>query len=255
MTEISLIRFVAKLAPLLAPLPSAFFIGRSVYYHLLYRWHPELGISNYILLSIAIIAGLAIELLAISSVYLAASLHRWNNHGQVKKEKGGWERAPFGLALVIAGVYLLVSIYLLVVLEAVPDLARYSAIAFPLLAAVAATNWALFEGHRDRLARYGMVWSFKPARVATEPYARQKPKSVEPAKPVEPPKPVYKPNGLDKAIMHVYAGNGWVSYAAVAGKVGHSKSTVAVRVNKLKDADYLVPGSDGGLEVKWNGHS
>ena len=239
MGEVSLIRLVARLAPLLAPIPSAFFIGRSIYYYLLFQWHLDTG--DGVNLAVAIIAGLAIELLAISSVFIAFSLYRWNGYGHVRKESNPWERAPFGVSLAVTMVYFLVAIYLLVVLEAVPGLARFSAIAFPVLAGVGAINWALFQQHQDRLDRYGLKWTFKAVREVTQPAQR--------------PEPVvkYVPDKTDKVIMTALIADPSMSYSQVARQTGFSKSTVGNRVLKLKQAK-LITDRGGSMRVKWGGN-
>ena len=248
MAEFRLIQLIAKLAPLLAPVPSAFFIGRSVYYHLLHNWHLDL--PSWVNLAVAIIAGLAIEMLAISSVYLATNLKRWNEYGHVKKEKNPWERAPFTLSLIVAGVYVVVAIYLLVVLESVPTLAPYSAVAFPLLAMVGAMNWALFQQHQDRLDRYGLKWSFK---AIPEPETAEKPEIVEKFRSERLSQALFEPDATDKAIMHTWASDPGLSYSQVGQTVGIAKSTVGTRTQTLEAAG-LVERTAEGIKVKWGGN-
>lgn len=242
MGEVSLIRVVARMASLLAPLPSAWFIGRSVYYHLLYQWHLE--VPELVSVAVAAVAGLAIEMLAISSVFLASSLYRWNHHGQVSKEHG-WERAPVGVAILVTSIYFLVAIYLLVVLEAIPDLARYSAIAFPVLAAVGAVNWALFQQHQDRLDRYGLKWSFRVRRNSDEIATESR---------KEPAIPEYKPQGLDLKIMEAYRHEPEASYADISGLLGVGRSTVGSRAKRLKEAGILVATPTGISVAGRNGN-
>lgn len=245
MAEFRLIQLVAKLAPLLAPIPSAFFIGRSVYYHLLYNWHLDLpGLVNLI---VAVIAGLAIEMLAISSVYLATSLKRWNEYGHVRKEKNAWEKAPFTLSLVVAGIYVAVAIYLLVVLESVPQLAPYSAVAFPVLAMVGAMNWALFQQHQDRLDRYGLKWSFKAVPVPETAEKAEVPADSGLERLSE---ATFEPDATDQAIMDAWASDPALSYTQVGQAVGIAKSTVGARTQTMEAAG-LVVRTAKGIEVKW----
>lgn len=243
-----MIRLIAQLAPMLAPIPSAWFIGRSVYYHLLYRWQPELGISIWLNLAVAIVAGLAIELLAIASVYLASSLYRWNNYGHVRKEKGAWEKAPFGISLAVTGVYFAVAIYLLVVLEAMPELAPYSAVAFPLLAGVGAVNWALYQQHQDRLDYYGKTWSFRAApRVETGETAETagSPRSERLSQ------SAFTPDAKDRAIMDTWRDSPALSYSEMSQRVGVSKSTVGSRAQSLEAAGLIVRTTDG-VQVRYS---
>jgi len=242
MKEIRAVQFIAKVAPLLAPVPSAWFIGRSVYWHLLYNWH--LPVPQGISLAIAAIAGVAIELLAISSVYLTLSLKRWNSLGHVQKEHG-WESAPFGLAVLVTGVYFAVAVYLLVVLEALPELAPYSTVAFPVLAMVGALNLGMFQQHQDRLDRYGLEWTFK-ARPASEP-REQAPKPA--------PKPAMALSEQDRMLLRLIDETPQASYSALGVSLGKSKSTVGARIKAMKDAGIIAHAEDGSLVVHGtNGH-
>ena len=241
MKEIRIVQFIAKIAPLLAPIPSAWFIGRSVYWHLLYNWH--LPVLPWISLAIAAVAGIAIELLAISSVYLTLSLGRWNSLGHVQKEHG-WERAPFGLAVLVTGAYFAVAVYLLVVLEARPELAPYSTVAFPMLAMVGALNLGMFQQHQDRLDRYGLAWTFK-ARQAREP---------KEAKPKPAPKPAVELSEQDRQLLRLIDATPEASYAALGASLGKSKSTVGARVKAMKDMGVVSHAPDGSLVIHGNGH-
>lgn len=242
MKEFKFAQFAVRVAPLLAPIPSAWFIGRSIYFYMLFSWH--LNVHVYVNVFIAAVAGLAIELLAISSVYLALSLNRWNNYGHVRK-KDGWERAPFWLAAVVSGIYLLVATYLLVVLEAAPDLAPYSAVAFPALALVGALNLGLFQQHQDRLDRYGLTWTF---RVAHTEETREKPAQNERI-------PAQKPSltADERKILELYREQPDLTYQGLADSLGRSKSWVGQRVLAMKDAGVLHVDSAGLMRSKNGG--
>lgn len=155
----SALRLIASTGPWLAPVLSAFFIGRSIYLHLLLQWQVEVvRISPAVNLAVAVIAGASVEVLAIVSVHNCLALHRWNDQGRVQKQKGGWEKAPLWLAITCAGAYVATAVLLLVVLEAVPELAQYAPILFPMLAIVGAINLVVLNQHQDRLERYGLGW-------------------------------------------------------------------------------------------------
>ncbi len=159
------LRTIASLGPWLAPVLSAFFIGRSIYLHLLLQWQVEVvQVLPAINLAVAIIAGASIEVLAIVSIHNCLALYRWNDQGRVQREKGGWEAAPLRLALACAGTYVVTAILLLVVLEALPWLAQYAPILFPLLAVVGAINLVLLNQHGDRLERYELNWDLSKKR-------------------------------------------------------------------------------------------
>jgi len=202
---------------------------------LLYGWH--LDVNPWLNLTVAIIAGLAIELLAISSVFLSSSLYRWNQYGHVRKEHG-WEKAPFSLALSVTVVYFAIAVYLLVVLEAIPDLARFSAIAFPILAGVGAVNWSLFQQHQDRLDRYGLQWSFKAQREQQS----QPDQKHEPARPAK-----YQPDKVDVAIMSALRKAPDAPYSLLSRMTGLPKSTVGARMLRLKKAKLVVQQGDNNL--------
>jgi hypothetical protein len=233
-SEFRLLQVVTRIAPLLAPIPSAFFIARAIYFYLLLSWH--LALPGWLNLTVAIVAGLAIELLAISSIYLATSLNRWNHLGRVRKANG-WERAPFALALWTALAYFAVAIYLLVVLEAMPTLAPFSAVAFPMLAGVGAVTWALWQQHQDRLDRYGLQWTFKhhPIEAETEPA-----KAPTPALPLP---PVYEPDEAETAII-VAMKQGAQSVSQVAAVTGMPRSTVGNKMLRLRQVG-LIGGNNG----------
>lgn len=153
--EDGVLRTVARLAPWLAPLPSAWFIGRSIYLHLLVNWPIPLPIA--VNLAVATVAGLVVELLAIVSVHNSLALFRWNDQGHVKREHG-WEHAPFGLSVTCAGVYILAAAVLLILLEAMPEAARYAPMMFPALTVVGAVNLGILDQHLSRLRRYRLTW-------------------------------------------------------------------------------------------------
>lgn len=162
----SALHHIATLGPWLAPAPSAFFIGRSIYLHLLAGWAGG-AVPVAVNLSVAIVAGLVVELLAIVSVHNALALARWNNSPRVNRDKGAWERAPMGIALFCVSLYVATAVLLLVILEAAPVLALYAPILFPLLAVVGALNLAILDQHTARIARYGLAWDFSKRPQAT----------------------------------------------------------------------------------------
>ena len=152
------LRIIAALTLWLAPLPAAFFVGRSVYWHLVYHWHLSLG---WIGIVAAVITGGMIELVGILSAHTALACWRWNHHGNVKKDKSPWERAPFALAVSCFLVYAIVAIVLAVVLEALPFLAVYAPALVTAMAATAYVSLGVYEQQRDRLARYNLAWNWK----------------------------------------------------------------------------------------------
>ena len=149
MNETSVVRLVAKTAPWLAPLPSAYFVARSSYAHLLANdW-------AYLAYPVAVVIGLVLELLGIASVHTILDLMRWNRYGHVAKSDG-WERAPVGWAWVAAIAYLVAVVLLLVVLEAAPKAAPFAPVLFPFVAVAGAILLGVIGQHDDRKRRYSL---------------------------------------------------------------------------------------------------
>lgn len=152
------LRIIAALTLWLAPLPAAFFVGRSVYWHLIHNWHLDLMALGIIA---AVLAGGMIELVGLLSSHTALACARWNHHGNVRKEQRAWERAPFWPAASCFVVYVVVAIVLAVVLEARPDWAIYAPALITAMAATAYVSLGIYEQQRDRLARYNLEWNWK----------------------------------------------------------------------------------------------
>ena len=124
---------LAVFGPWLAPIPSAYLVGRAAHDHLLWHW------------SIAIIAAVAVESIGVVSIVLSLRLYEWN---QTKNKTD--PNAPLTLALVAAVFYFIVTIGLTVVLDVYPYLAKFAPAIFPLLAAIGAANIAMKNGQRRR---------------------------------------------------------------------------------------------------------
>jgi hypothetical protein len=124
--ERTLVKWVAKTSPWLAPLPSGYFVARAAQTHL------------KLPLAMAVVIGLIIELLGIASVHSWLWLVDWN----INKRKSDPE-APAVVAMFLGGTYLVATIGLTVMLEVVPVLATYSPAIFPVLAVVGAINLTL----------------------------------------------------------------------------------------------------------------
>ena len=151
------IRIIATITLWTAPLPAAFFVGRSVYYHLIYTWHLPLGALGLVA---AIIAGMMIELVGILSAHTALATGRWNRRGDVRREHSHKERAPFGWAVGCFAIYALAAVALAVVLEWVPEFAVAAPALFTIMAAAAYLSVGIYEQHLDRLHRYGITWAW-----------------------------------------------------------------------------------------------
>lgn len=134
-SEEGVIDFVARLSPWIAPLPSAFFVHNATIKHL--------ATGNELAWIIAVV----IETLGLTTTHTALSMFTWNK-GHVDQDE---KRAPFGLAVVLACVYILSTLILIGVLEVLPGLQNYAPTMFPVLAAVGAVNLAMRSTHNRRI--------------------------------------------------------------------------------------------------------
>jgi hypothetical protein len=133
--EKNTVKLVAKTAPWLAPLPSAFFVARSAMAHLALP------------VPMAVIAAAIIELLGLSTVHAALWLSDYN----ASKRKID-PTAPTWIAVALGAVYVLATIGLVVALEVAPFLATFAPAIFPVLAIVGAVNLALIAQQERREA-------------------------------------------------------------------------------------------------------
>jgi hypothetical protein len=133
--EKNLVKLVAKLAPWLAPFPSAYFVARSGMTHLALP------------LPVAIVVAAIIETLGLSTVHPALWLADWN----ASKRKTD-PQAPVVVAMALGAVYLVATLGLVVFLEVWPGLATYAPALFPALAVVGGVNLALISQQEHREA-------------------------------------------------------------------------------------------------------
>jgi hypothetical protein len=129
------VKTVAKVAPWLAPLPSAYFVARAAMDHLTLP------------LVVAAIAAAIIETLGLSTVHTALWLSDYNAH----KRKSD-PHAPTILAVALGAVYVAATLGLVVFLEVWQGLATYAPALFPVLAVVGAVNLALIAQQERREA-------------------------------------------------------------------------------------------------------
>jgi hypothetical protein len=131
--EKNAVKFVAKLAPWLAPFPSAYFVARSAMVHL------------SLPLPVALVVAAIIETLGLSTVHTALWAYDWNTHKR-KTDPG----APVLLAVTLSAVYVVATLGLVVFLEVWPFLATYAPAIFPALAVVGAFNLAMVARQEQR---------------------------------------------------------------------------------------------------------
>lgn len=143
MNEQNLVKIVAKIAPWLAPLPSAYFVARASVRHLA------------VMRPVDVIIALIIETLGVSSIHTFLWLFDWNETGTTDKgnARKGIVLAPaleiWG-AMGISLLYLIITISLTVVLEVYPDLSIYAPALFPVLSVVGAVNLVLIARQESR---------------------------------------------------------------------------------------------------------
>jgi hypothetical protein len=131
--EKNAVKSVAKIAPWLAPGPSAFFVSRSAMAHL------------DVPMPIAVVIAGIVETLGLASVHTWLWLSDWN----ANKRKRDPE-APVNVAAILGVVYLVATIGLTVILEVQPSLSTYAPALFPILAVVGAVNLALIARQEQR---------------------------------------------------------------------------------------------------------
>lgn len=134
-SEEGIIDLVSKLSPWLAPLPSAWFVHDATVRHL--------AAGNGLAWVIAVV----IETLGLTTTHTALGMHTWNQAHSNQPDK----QAPFGLAVILAAVYVAATLSLISVLEVAPNLQHYAPAMFPILAVVGAVNLALRSHHNGRI--------------------------------------------------------------------------------------------------------
>ena len=131
--ESNILEIMSAVAPWLAPIPSAYLVGRAVVDEL--NWHIAIGI----------IAAIAVEAVGIVSITNALRLYEWNASKR-KKDPA----APTMLAYTAVFIYFAVTIMLTILLESFPQLAHIAPAIFPVLAAVGSVNIAIRNSQNRR---------------------------------------------------------------------------------------------------------
>jgi hypothetical protein len=233
--EKSAVKLVAKLAPWLAPFPSAYFVARSAMEHL------ELP------LAVAVVVAAIIETLGLSTVHTALWAADWN----ASKRKTD-PAAPVLVAVVLGAVYLVATLGLVVFLEVWPGLAVYAPALFPALAVVGAVNLALISQQERREAA--------TAAEKADARARRQGKRSQPdrsnltgqgARSRDRSSLSGQSGRKEQALTDLvtfWQANPGASYSTAAGAVGRSKSWVVGAVGELEAAG-RVKRNGNGVEV------
>ena len=248
MNGASVIKTIATLTLWLAPLPAAFFVGRSVYWHLIHNWHLALGALG---IAAAVLSGTMVELVGLLSAHIALATARWNQKGHVKKDKNPWERAPVELAIGCFVVYCLSAFLLAVVLEAAPVFSTWAPALFTVMAAAAYLSVGLYEQHRDRLTYYGLTWDWKSVPKTQDERDGEQDEDGTDGTDGMMRLASADLDGLDRAIMRTLRTEPDASYRTVAQAVGSAKTTVGQRVARLEQSGLMVR-TDEGWTVQWS---
>jgi hypothetical protein len=135
--EQNLTGLIARTAPWLSPIPTAYLVGISTYIHLHWFW----GVS--------VIAGLVIEALGLSAMNTALELRQHNRN--LKEDHRQKYHAPATLPWLIVVIYFISVIALTVVLDTRTDLAVYAPVIFPVLSLSGVALIALRQDHDSRI--------------------------------------------------------------------------------------------------------
>jgi len=125
---------VAKIAPWVAPIPTAYLVGRATIRHL--KWPFLIGL----------IAAVIVESLGLATTLTALELRDYN-----KSKRKSDPAAPFWLAAILVGTYFVVALGLTVALDIFPEQAIFAPGIFPLLSLCGVTILALRADHGRRL--------------------------------------------------------------------------------------------------------
>jgi len=205
---------LAIFGPWLAPVPSAYLVGKAAISHLAWHW------------SIAAIAALAVESIGVVSIVLSLRLYEWN---QIKNKTD--PAAPLILALIASVFYFVVTIGLTVVLDVHPEWSRYAPAIFPLLAAVGAANIAMKNGQRRR--EVAKETKKQPRERNQRATARATPMQPEkqPGQRVAPE--VGQLSGTRLQVYQIYKRNPGATQQQVADEIGISRQAVGKHTKAL----------------------
>jgi hypothetical protein len=232
--EKNAVKAIAKVSPWLAPLPSAYFVGRSAMVHLALP------------LPVAVIVAAIIETLGLSTVHTALWAYDWNAHKR-KTDPG----APVPLSVALGGVYVMATLGLVVFLEVWPALATYAPAIFPALAVVGALNLALIARQELREAEVrAQKQELKAVRQAQRPASRQSSNLSKPN--------AYLDVMLDTrrakrsarmdALVGFYQDNPTAGPSDAARSLGVSRQTVYTYLDELQRTGRLAR-DDGHVQV------
>lgn len=226
---------VSKIAPWLAPIPTAYLVGKATFEYL--AWPAWVGV----------VTALTLEAFGLACGALALELRDWN---QSKRKTD--PAAPAFLAYVLMGGYLVIAIGLTVFLDIFPALAAYAPAIFPLFSLAGVTVLALRRDHArrvegvklDKAERKAGRQNLRPARVS-EPV--KNPSNVPMVDGLQAGKAAKKARQLD-TLLDTYLDNPLTPISDAARRVGVSRQTVYTWLDELETAG-RVHKNGAGVEV------
>ena len=133
--ERKIVNVILRVGPWLTPVPTAYIVGRAAMH------------AFNLPLLVAVIAGIAVEVLGLAAIHTAMLVHDWAD-----QVNGDPSRPPKRLANLAVLGYVVTVLLLTTVLEVRPDLRPYGTLILPLMSILAGTNIALANRY-DRAAR------------------------------------------------------------------------------------------------------
>lgn len=244
MTEQRLIKLIARIAPWLGPVPSAWLVGRAVELHLSFPWY------------MALVTALVVESLGLVSMYNWQNFTDWNRR-KLKTDAP----APAGLPLALGVFYLALTIGLVVILEVVPSLATYAPAAMPLLAAVGTINLTLLAGQeareaaaqREKMERKALRNAGKEERKAEKMERIASAKAAqraEKAREADEQAREAAEHSLGNALRtyHALTENPSATGEQLAQSLGISRRSIVNHLSKIEQAG-LIKRNGNGLEI------
>jgi len=236
--EKNTIKIVAKAAPWLAPLPSAYFVARSAMVHLTLP------------LPVAVVVAAIIETLGLATVHTALWAYDWNTH----KRKSD-PSAPVTLAVALGGVYVIATLGLVVFLEVWPPLAAYAPAIFPALAVVGAVNLALISRQEQREAEVRTQKTEARERRRARSVKRQTPNTGKFDTRLDTLRAARraKRDARITALVTFYTGNPGAGVTEVSQAIGVSRQTVYNYLAELEEAG-RISRNNGSVEILETSH-
>lgn len=220
--EAAFVEIAIRLVSLLAPVPTAaIVVSRTVEY---LHWSAP----------VAVIAGITVEGFGFASINLVLTLYQYN---QVKRQKD--PKAPLTLAIAFVAIYIVSAVGLTVLLDTLPELARFAPVIFPAISLCGAGMMILRYNHESRLRAI--------AEAKAKEKEERKEKKAEQAVMQEPVKSLSVIENLDTTgkVLAFYRDNPLASQA---------QASQAVDVSRQRIGQILQAAEQTQLIEKRNGH-